>query len=98
MVNKRGLPLAQAYRLLESGPVVLVTTCRAGRTSTATRKFCAKVGRVTPCAPCGRPRAGGGAHGVTRPTLAPGHVSKLPCRRTSSSKRPRVFLDHATGL
>jgi flavin reductase (DIM6/NTAB) family NADH-FMN oxidoreductase RutF len=31
MVHKREFPLAQVYRLLESGPVVLVTTCRAGR-------------------------------------------------------------------
>ncbi len=31
MVNKREFPLAEVYRLLESGPVVLVTTCRAGR-------------------------------------------------------------------
>ena len=31
MINKREFPLAQVYRLLESGPVVLVTTCRAGR-------------------------------------------------------------------
>jgi flavin reductase (DIM6/NTAB) family NADH-FMN oxidoreductase RutF len=31
MANKREFPLAQVYRLLESGPVVLVTTCRAGR-------------------------------------------------------------------
>jgi flavin reductase (DIM6/NTAB) family NADH-FMN oxidoreductase RutF len=31
MVNKRAFPLAEVYRLLESGPVVLVTTCRAGR-------------------------------------------------------------------
>jgi flavin reductase (DIM6/NTAB) family NADH-FMN oxidoreductase RutF len=29
--KKRALPLAQVYRLLESGPVVLVTTTRAGR-------------------------------------------------------------------
>ena len=31
MVNRREFPLAEVYRLLESGPVVLVTTCRAGR-------------------------------------------------------------------
>ena len=31
MVNKREFPLGEVYRLLESGPVVLVTTCRAGR-------------------------------------------------------------------
>jgi len=31
MLNRREFPLAQVYRLLESGPVVLVTTCRAGR-------------------------------------------------------------------
>ena len=30
-VKKRAFPLAQVYRLLESGPVVLVTTARAGR-------------------------------------------------------------------
>ena len=29
--KKRVFPLAQVYRLLESGPVVLVTTTRAGR-------------------------------------------------------------------
>jgi flavin reductase (DIM6/NTAB) family NADH-FMN oxidoreductase RutF len=31
MVNKREFPLGEVYRLLEPGPVVLVTTCRAGR-------------------------------------------------------------------
>jgi flavin reductase (DIM6/NTAB) family NADH-FMN oxidoreductase RutF len=30
-VKKRAFPLAEVYRLLESGPVVLVTTARAGR-------------------------------------------------------------------
>ena len=30
-VKKRAFPLGQVYRLLESGPVVLVTTARAGR-------------------------------------------------------------------
>jgi flavin reductase (DIM6/NTAB) family NADH-FMN oxidoreductase RutF len=31
MAKKRAFPLAQVYGLLESGPVVLVTTARAGR-------------------------------------------------------------------
>jgi flavin reductase (DIM6/NTAB) family NADH-FMN oxidoreductase RutF len=31
MTKKREFPLAQVYGLLEPGPVVLVTTCRAGR-------------------------------------------------------------------
>ena len=31
MVNRREFPLGEVYRLLESGPVVLVTTWRAGR-------------------------------------------------------------------
>ena len=31
MLNKREFPLAEVYGLLESGPVVLVTTARAGR-------------------------------------------------------------------
>lgn len=31
MADKREFPLAQVYRLLEPGPVVLVTTARAGR-------------------------------------------------------------------
>jgi len=31
MTNKKSCPLAQVYRLLGSGPVVLVTTCRGGR-------------------------------------------------------------------
>jgi flavin reductase (DIM6/NTAB) family NADH-FMN oxidoreductase RutF len=31
MTKKRAFPLAQVYRLLESGPVVMVTTARAGR-------------------------------------------------------------------
>jgi hypothetical protein len=31
MANKREFPLAQVYGLLEPGPVVLVTTARAGR-------------------------------------------------------------------
>jgi flavin reductase (DIM6/NTAB) family NADH-FMN oxidoreductase RutF len=31
MAKKRELPLAQVYGLLEPGPVVLVTTTRAGR-------------------------------------------------------------------
>jgi flavin reductase (DIM6/NTAB) family NADH-FMN oxidoreductase RutF len=31
MLNKREFPLAQVYGLLEPGPVVLVTTARAGR-------------------------------------------------------------------
>jgi flavin reductase (DIM6/NTAB) family NADH-FMN oxidoreductase RutF len=31
MAKKREFPLAQVYGLLELGPVVLVTTCRAGR-------------------------------------------------------------------
>jgi flavin reductase (DIM6/NTAB) family NADH-FMN oxidoreductase RutF len=31
MAKKREFPLAQVYGLLEPGPVVLVTTCRAGR-------------------------------------------------------------------
>ena len=31
MTNKREFPLAQVYGLLEPGPVVLVTTARAGR-------------------------------------------------------------------
>lgn len=31
MIKKKEFPLSQVYRLLESGPVVMVTTCRAGR-------------------------------------------------------------------
>jgi flavin reductase (DIM6/NTAB) family NADH-FMN oxidoreductase RutF len=31
MTKKRAFPLSQVYRLLESGPVVMVTTARAGR-------------------------------------------------------------------
>ena len=33
MAKKREFPLAQVYGLLEPGPVVLVTTARAGRTN-----------------------------------------------------------------
>jgi flavin reductase (DIM6/NTAB) family NADH-FMN oxidoreductase RutF len=33
MANKRAFPLAQVYGLLEPGPVVLVTTARAGQTN-----------------------------------------------------------------
>ena len=33
MAKKRAFPLAQVYGLLEPGPVVLVTTARAGRTN-----------------------------------------------------------------
>jgi len=33
MAKRREFPLAQVYGLLEPGPVVLVTTARAGRTN-----------------------------------------------------------------
>ena len=38
-VKKRALPLGQVYGLLEPGPVVLVTTSRAGRPNIMTMSW-----------------------------------------------------------
>src|SRR5881628_1541826 len=51
--------------------------------STAPIKFRDRVGRVTPCAPSLGRSVNRGAHGVTRPTVAAGGVTKLICRCTS---------------
>ena len=56
-------------------------------TSTATIKFRDRVGRVTPCAPFLGRSVNRGAHGVTRPTVAAGGVTKFICRCTSPASR-----------
>src|SRR5208337_4347300 len=38
-MNKTSLPLSQVYRLLEPGPVVLVTTSRGGRANVMTMSW-----------------------------------------------------------
>jgi hypothetical protein len=57
--------------------------CGNQRTGSVTNKFRDMVGRVTPCAPFGKPGAGCGAHGVTRPTLMLHDVMKFHYRTPS---------------
>jgi len=52
MTKKRAFPLAQVYRLLESGPVVMVTTARAGRANIMSMSWHTMMEFVPPIVGC----------------------------------------------
>jgi flavin reductase (DIM6/NTAB) family NADH-FMN oxidoreductase RutF len=52
MTKKRAFPLAQVYRLLESGPVVMVTTARAGRANIMSMSWHTMMEFVPPLVGC----------------------------------------------
>jgi flavin reductase (DIM6/NTAB) family NADH-FMN oxidoreductase RutF len=51
-MNKTSLPLSQVYRLLEPGPVVLVTSARGGRANVMTMSWHMMVDFVPPTVAC----------------------------------------------
>src|SRR5439155_1341055 len=54
-----------------------------GQPALVPRQLSSVTGRVTPCAPFLGRSVNRGAHGVTRPTVAVGGVTKFICRCTS---------------